>query len=207
MIKEPRGPPTLSASPGFAWAAQRVAGPASCRAKSISRIFAAASWRRGVKSRLSVLGSTRGVERAVGKEQLDMIVEAEAAKALEVSGQRDADHVRGNPVDLLDRERTAARLMAHAARRTRIGGRRSSINRRGGGGHFRNAPNLIRTLSFGSSWRDGDRFARGCKISAPCKFARPRRAMSDRIGRPTCDGPQPAFKTAGAFAGVPAALH
>ena len=38
MMKEPRGPPSVSVSPGLACAAQRVAGPASWMAKSISSV-------------------------------------------------------------------------------------------------------------------------------------------------------------------------
>src|SRR5579863_2038540 len=77
------------------------------------------------------IGRARGVKRAVGEEQLDVIVESETEKALEVTGERDADHVCGDLVNLLDRQRTAARLMTDTAWGAGIGRRR--INTRGWG--------------------------------------------------------------------------
>ena len=68
-----------------------------------------------------------------GKNSFDVIVEAEADKSFKVAGQRDADHVRGNFLDLFDGQRAAARFVTHAARAARI----FDVNYRrcGRGGH------------------------------------------------------------------------
>ena len=50
-----------------------------------------------------------------------MVVEPEAGEAVEIAAERDADHVRRNPLDLFDLELTSTRLMADAARRARGG--------------------------------------------------------------------------------------
>ena len=75
------------------------------------------------------VGRTLGVHGAVREKQLDVIVEAETGEALKIAGQRDANHVRGDGLDLPDGEHTAARLMTHAARRARIGCLRSGGGR------------------------------------------------------------------------------
>ena len=75
------------------------------------------------------VGGAVGACRAVGKEQLDVIVEAETGEAVEIAGQGNADHVRGDLVDLLDRQHAAARLVTHTARHARI-----NVLRRGEGG-------------------------------------------------------------------------
>ena len=73
----------------------------------------------------------------VGKEQLHVVVEAEAHEPFEIAAQRDADHVRGDPLDALHRELAPARLMAHAPR-----GARREVRRCNGGydRHVSSAP-------------------------------------------------------------------
>src|ERR1700686_705088 len=88
------------------------------------------------------VGRAFGVGGAVGEEQLYVVVEAEALEALEIAGQRDADHVGGDLSALLDRQRAPARLVAPALGAARIGRRRGDrVGRRWGGrGHCKKTP-------------------------------------------------------------------
>ena len=56
---------------------------------------------------------------AIREEQLHVIVESEAGESFEIATERDADHVGRQAIDARHRQRAAARLMAHAARRER----------------------------------------------------------------------------------------